>query len=110
MPITDNTFYAMVGDKIVVCKDVVEWAKLFERKNRTIAFNEIDGVRVSTVFLGIDHSYGDGEPLLFETMVFGGDHDGFCDRYSTKKEAVKGHKRVVKIVFGRNVLIEKILK
>ena len=52
---------------------------------------------VSTVFLGIDHNfYGDGPPLLFETMVF---HDNlvdlFCDRYSTAAAARIGHASVV---------------
>lgn len=28
--------------------------------------------RVSTVWLGLDHNWGGGEPLLFETMSFGG--------------------------------------
>lgn len=30
----------------------------------------IDGVNVSTVFLGLDHSFGGDEPILWETMVF----------------------------------------
>lgn len=57
------------------------------------------GFRVSTVWLGIDysfHSYDD--PLIFETMVFG--HRGYsnlyCNRYTTEKEAMDGHKKVVR--------------
>lgn len=86
-------------------------ANLFEKKNRRIAFTEIDAVQVSTVFLGIDHSFGDDdEPILFETMVFGGDHNESCYRYATKKEALIGHGNIVKMVLGRNVLTEKTLK
>lgn len=47
---------------------------------------------VSTVWLhGIDHGYGDGPPILFETMVFGGDFDQELRRYSTEEEAMRGH-------------------
>jgi len=49
------------------------------------------GAEVSTVFLGLDHAFGDGPPVLFETMVFGGPLDGEQDRYCTWDEAVAGH-------------------
>lgn len=47
-------------------------------------------VHVSTVFLGMDHGFG-GMPLLFETMIFGGELDQFQDRYPTWDMAVAGH-------------------
>jgi hypothetical protein len=51
---------------------------------------------VSTVFLGLDHQYGDGPPLVFETMVFNrtGESD-LCQRYSSWDDAVTGHDAVV---------------
>jgi len=51
-----------------------------------------DGVHVSTVFLTMDHAWDRGTPVLFETMIFGGEHDGDQDRYHTWDEAVAGHK------------------
>lgn len=54
-----------------------------------------DAVEVSTVFLGLDHNYGDGPPILFETMIFGGPHDHWQDRYHTWTQAVAGHDQVV---------------
>ncbi|MCX4232111.1 hypothetical protein [Streptomyces ortus] len=55
---------------------------------------------VSTVWLGLDHNYGDGPPLLFETMVFGegswAEQD--CQRYSTELEARIGHTEMVALV------------
>ena len=55
-----------------------------------------DGRFVSTVWLGLNHQYGDGPPLIFETMVFGGDGDSReCERYSTEAEALAGHKAMV---------------
>ena len=50
------------------------------------------------VFLGLDHSFGSGPPLLFETMVFGGPLDEEMDRYTTWDEAEAGHKAMVKRV------------
>jgi hypothetical protein len=56
-------------------------------------------VRVSTVFLGIDHRFqhkaGDGGPLVFETMIFGGVHDGYQERYVSWREAEAGHRQAV---------------
>lgn len=79
----------------------VEWAeytdwlaKGFEETKR-VARTEVGVAAVSTVFLALDHSHGDGPPLLFETMVFGGEHSGACFRYATWDEAVAGHARVV---------------
>ncbi len=60
--------------------------------------DQLDGsVRVSTVFLSIDHKWRYGPPILFETMVFGGpeDIDGWQERYATLSEAKAGHARIV---------------
>lgn len=55
-----------------------------------------DGAEVSTVWLGLDLRFGRGGlPLIFETMVFGGEHDLDCWRYSTLEQARAGHDRVV---------------
>lgn len=49
-------------------------------------------VEVSTVFLELNH-WG----MYYETMVFGDKIEcNFQDRYATRKEAIKGHKKVVK--------------
>lgn len=60
---------------------------------------ERDGVRVSTVFLGLDHSFGAGPPVLWETMIFGGDHDEYQERYTSYEDAVEGHARACAIAF-----------
>lgn len=53
--------------------------------------------RISTVFLGLDHSFSeDAEPLLFETLIFDGEFDGEMERYSTWDEAVEGHAKMIK--------------
>ena len=77
-----------------------EWARWLETAERHIGDDTINGKRVSTVFLGIDHNFSfSGPPLLFETMVFGDDGRGDeeeIERYATYEEAEEGHKRIVK--------------
>lgn len=72
------------------------WVEAF--RNNTIKSTVVGDVHVSTVYLGIDHNWGDGPPLIFETMVFGGALDQTCDRYSTEAEAVADHQRLVEQV------------
>lgn len=56
-----------------------------------------DGTRiiVSTVFLGVAFDYRGSDPLLFETMIFGGEFDQRCTRYTTWEEAENGHLEIV---------------
>lgn len=96
-----DTYILAEDGKTPVRVAVVEWSKWLEgsRGKRTVKFTEKDGVRVSTVFLGLDHSFCGGPPLLFETLVFEGPHDGDMERYVTWDEAIKGHEAMVKRVF-----------
>lgn len=65
-------------------------------QEKTVAYDKLDNETVvSTVYLAIDHSWGDGPPLIFETMVFGGKYDREQERYSTEAEALAGHARWV---------------
>lgn len=50
---------------------------------------------MSTVFLGLDHNFSGGEPILFETMIFGGPLDGEQRRYHTYDQAERGHTEAV---------------
>lgn len=81
--------------------DTIKWAWWFENNQRTIqkTTSKKMGIMVSTVFLGIDHNFSNrGEPLVFETMIFGGEHDGWCARASTKDEAERYHKHAIGLV------------
>ena len=81
-----------------VVEDVLEWARWFEACDRHIRQDEIDGVQVSTVFLGIDHSFNSGTPILYETMIFGGEYDEWQRRYCTEEEATAGHIEACRMV------------
>jgi hypothetical protein len=76
-----------------------EWVEAFESRtlgDNGVAVDELeDGAYISTVWLGLDHSFGGPVPLIFETMVFGGPHDGFCERYATEEQARAGHRRAL---------------
>lgn len=77
-----------------------EWRGAWNR-NRRVGDTTIGDVRVSTVFLMIDHGYSDeGPPILFETLIFGGPHDQEMWRYATRAEALAGHAAAVRLVRG----------
>jgi len=78
--------------------DLMAWAKWFESFDRHIAKDEIKDVLVSTVFLGLDYSFNGGDPVLWETMIFGGAHDETQLRYTSREEAMKGHREAVELV------------
>lgn len=95
-----NQFYILKNKRPCPIGDVLVWARWFEDNGRLVQATKKGEVRVSTVFLGIDHGFGiSAKPILFETMVFGGKHDGRQVRYCTWGEAVKGHKAMVDKVF-----------
>ena len=82
----------------VLTDDLLEWAKWLENADRRVAKTTLpNGVEVSTVFLGLDHSFSEGKPLLFETMIFGGEHDTYQERYTTWEEAEAGHQRAIEL-------------
>jgi hypothetical protein len=78
--------------------DALTWGRwLQEVEDNHVAHEEIGDTRVSTIFLGLDHRHsGNGPPMLFETMIFGGMLDGTRWRYSTWDDAETGHAMAVK--------------
>ena len=105
-------YYILDGKKVVSCESVYEWGDKFKEPRHvadTFLFgkNRWLNVRISTVFIGLDHQYGDGPPLVFETMIFGGKHDHEQWRYSTWKEAEAGHAKALQL--AKNTLPLSIL-
>ena len=123
--------YILDGKTPVEEPDLIKWGKWFEEHdNRRVAVTYIPEsiilgwisgllallgrlcrrprkqrdceIMISTVFLGIDHRFGDeGEPILFETMIFGGEHDEYQIRCSTWEQAEANHEIAVRKVRGR---------
>lgn len=73
-----------------------EWSeKLGDMAYRRVAETTLpNGKWVSTIWLGLNHRFSPGLPLIFETMVFKskgefGELDS--DRYSFEEDALAGH-------------------
>jgi len=99
-------FYILNADHSVRRVGAREWGEWFERNDRTVARNffgheGIGEIMVSTVFLGVDHNFfGDGPPVVFETMIFGGGDgmDQWQRRSCTWEEALRMHAHAVDLV------------
>src|SRR5215468_4686936 len=97
-------YWKLDGKLAVPCDDVIEWGQWMETANRRVALTEVGPLRVSTVFIGLDHNFfaHSDRPLIFETMIFGTDakhetSESYCGRYSTWDEAEKGHAEAIKV-------------
>lgn len=91
-----SKWYKLVNKKPVQCTPIeASNFKTVQNKNQwQVSVEEIDGHRVSTVFLTLDHNYEPtGRPVLFETMIFSSnpDIDGYQDRCCTWEEAERMH-------------------
>lgn len=87
-----SEYYVLKGREVIET-DLNGWSEFFRSRNRVIAHTDFPDCRVSTVFLGLDHSFGAGRPQLFETMIFGPTdlRERDCWRYATYDEAWEGH-------------------
>ncbi len=95
-----HQYYKLEGRKVVP-SDMMEWAMSIENRDgkRQVANTSMpDGVNVSTVLLGLDHNFGVGPPLIFETMIFGGEHDSDTWRCSTYSQAEKQHQEALEML------------
>lgn len=93
--------------------------QLWDAEYRRVAADRIGDIFVSTVFLPIDHSFGTGPPILWETMVFGyrlpavrrlwmrltGKYipEEYQWRYVFEEDARDGHAKVVAAVKSRTL-------
>lgn len=91
--------YILDDDHHLVPVDLDTWARWFENgSKRRVRLTKVGKYKVSTVMLGLNHQWGNGPPLLFETMAFDGDVSGnevACERCSTWDQALTQHDAVV---------------
>lgn len=97
--------YILENKKPVLEPTLFKWARFMEnRKNIIVKQDDIKNANgedffVSTVFLGLDHSWSNEKPVLFETMIFpeseSDDWEEYQERYCTWEEAKKGHKKAI---------------
>ena len=75
---------------------VLKWGEWFVNNDPTVKRSKtIEGVEVHTVFLGIDHNFFSGDPLLFETAIFNGKNHVEVIRSYTWQEAESVHDYMV---------------
>lgn len=104
-----GSHYILLPNHTTVEVDLMEWAQWYQTADRHVGDTTTQLYRISTVFLGLDHSWGRGPPMLFETMVFEREgyespllkgfivHDDLdCVRYSTWDDAEAGHQATVR--------------
>lgn len=109
----DGRFAILVGHKVKLC-NLMTWARWLEAASKMpgpqgqptakhVAYDDLGAVRISTVFIGMDHGFGQGK-LWFETMVFAADTfrelDGMMQRYATYEQAEAGHKFLLAVAKG----------
>jgi hypothetical protein len=105
-----SKWYILDNNHKPIHKPVLESAKWMEDNpnRKRVAYDELtdlngDDVRVSTVFLGLDHSYGSGKPVLWETMIFGGENDqAYQERYASYEQALEGHQKAINFIKTEN--------
>ena len=95
----DDHFYKLVEREPVRCT-LLEYAQNMQSEtNRIVAQTKIEALLISTIFTGIDHSFGLGEKRLFETVIFGMEDDIHPKwHHATWDGAQKEHNRIVKII------------
>lgn len=76
--------------------DTARWCLLFsDTRYQVLRQDQIGFYFLSTVWTGIDRGFGEGPPLIFETMVFGPGNWGEEQRlYSSEQEALAGHEEI----------------
>lgn len=84
-------------NRVVEVAHMLTWAMWLEDAYRHVGMTQITSeITVSTVFVGIDMQFGEGPPIVFETMIFGGPLNDYQWRYSSWDDAETGHKAAVR--------------
>jgi len=95
----DPYTYILIDRKPVQHANDDEWFHWYlDYANRRVAKTTIGDIEISTVFTSLNIIPQD--MALFETMVFGGEHNYECWRCHTWEEAVKQHNKIVAMIEG----------
>ena len=107
----DDRFYRLL-DRVPVRCTLTEFAKAMQNgSDHILAQATINELQISSVFTGIDQNWSGGDPILFETMVFGLPDDLHPQwRFSTWDETMEMHNLLVTTLteYGAEPLIAEI--
>lgn len=115
------TWYGMQGERLTMRQYLARYGKRDGKRDPCrVAYTVGTFFEISTVLLGIDHRFGAGRPIIFETMVFSRwlmysrgctfgsvsrpgywSRDSVAERrYCTAEEARAGHAEIVRECTG----------
>jgi hypothetical protein len=98
-PLDPYTYILDADRRPVNCPNDEAWFEWFATTERHVAIDRVGVAIISTVFVGIDRSYGSApHPLVFETHIFGGEHDGWEESTASWDEAKLVHAEAVAMV------------
>ena len=105
--------YVLDGDNNAVpATGLLSWAEWMEDRSKCqVARDQVGEATVSTIFTGLDEGsfflqprYRDEfnpityKPVLWETMIFGGPHHLYQERYTSREDALEGHRKAVQML------------
>ena len=96
-------WYMETDDGVYEEIDLEDYAE-YIKEHKVIQQDKVGHLFISTVWLGLDHGYGDEEPQIYETMIFDNNEespsypDQYQVRYSRWKSALKNHRRILELV------------
>jgi hypothetical protein len=103
------SWYILTADNQPVAVSVREASKWIEENptKKQIGFDILQDengneISVSTVFLGLDHSWDNQGLILWKTMIFGGINDEYEERYNSYEDALEGHQRAIDLIKKEN--------
>ena len=109
----EGHFYRLVDKEPVPCTFAEYASSMKSASNRLIEQTRVGDLTVSTVFTGLDQSFGMGDKQLFETGIFGLPDDILPQwRFASWNEAVSFHLQLVVMLEhdGPDSLLEDIRK
>jgi hypothetical protein len=97
-------WYTLDKDNKPIKSTIIQCGEWMEENPNVKAVKQdnIGDIFISTVFLGLDHAWNSNIPVLWETMIFGGEHDQYQERYTSYEDAVKGHQTALNLIINKN--------
>jgi len=93
-------WYILDKENKPVKSTIIQYGEWIEAnpERKAVKQEHIGDIYVSTVFLGLDHAWNSNIPVLWETMIFGGEHDQYQERYTSYEDALEGHQIALTLI------------
>jgi hypothetical protein len=92
-----KSYYVLMDDRVSVREvDGLSWAQWFlgAGDHRLVAVGFVAGATISTQFIGVSFQV-QGPPLLWQTIIIGGDRNGYQRSYASLEAARVGHQELI---------------